>query len=163
MVSVNISTLDPGLHRLTIETDAAEAGLDPESFRDVRVDVRLDRGEDRVFVAFDASAVARLECDRTLRTFEETIAGSYELLFVEDGEVSSADDPENVRPLNPEDQEVDITEAVRDTLLLAVPQRKVAPGAESIEIPTRFGGSSDDDDIADPRWEALRKLRDSSE
>jgi uncharacterized protein len=163
MLSVNISSLDPGLHQLLIEADAQEAGLDAEQFRDVRVDVRLDRGDERIYVVFQADALARLECDRTLKMFDMTVSGSYELLFVPEEEAAVREGgKENVRVLHPDDQEIDITDAVRDTIMLAVPQRKVAPGADEVEIPTEFG-APEDDDIADPRWEALRKLRDDSE
>ena len=51
-----------------------------------------------------------------------------------------------------------MTEAVRDTLVLAVPARKVAPGAEDLDLPTVFGAPAAEAAI-DPRWEALRSLR----
>ena len=58
--------------------------------------------------------------------------------------------------VNPQNIEDLIQEG--DTVLLAVPARKVAPGAEDIEIPTAFGTPGAEAAI-DPRWEALRSLQ----
>jgi uncharacterized protein len=156
MLTINITSLDSGIHELELEGDAVDVGLDEEVFGEVLVDVRLDRGEDRIFVSFTATSTAELECDRTLEKFVQPLEGSFDLVFLPEDEAVGAGDDENVRVLKPEDEEIDIADAVRDTLLLAVPQRKVAPGADEIEIPTEF---ADHDDSIDPRWEALRKLR----
>jgi uncharacterized protein len=162
MLTIDILPLDPGLHHVEIQSTAEDAGLDPDVFRDVRVDVRLDRGEDRIYVSFTAEAVAHLECDRTLQMFDLTVSGQHGLVFLPEDEAEGDEESDHVKVLHPDDEQLDITNAVRDTLLLAIPQRKIAPGAENVEIPTRFG-DIDTDDIADPRWEALRKLRDSNE
>jgi len=47
--------------------------------------------------------------------------------------------------------------AVRDTVLLAIPMRKISPEARTMEIESAFG--KDDSEI-DPRWEALKNLSD---
>jgi uncharacterized metal-binding protein YceD (DUF177 family) len=71
-----------------------------------------------------------------------------------DGDVS--DEPDFIVIV---DGILDLTTPVRDVILLAVPIRPVAPEAADVEITTSFGG---DDDI-DPRWTALRTLRESGE
>ena len=53
---------------------------------------------------------------------------------------------------------VDLTDAVRDTLLLALPARRVGPGAEDVEIQTVFG-APDGELLGDYRWGALLALR----
>lgn len=161
MLSINIAGLKLGLHEMTVAPAAEDLDIDPESFRDVRVDLRLDRRPGKVFVTFDASAVARLKCDRTLVDFDQPVSGSYEILFAPPEMVEGKDD-DHVRVLEPDDEEIEITDVVRDTLLLAVPQRKVAPGAEDVDIPTRFGVAEETEDV-DPRWAALRDLRDADD
>jgi uncharacterized protein len=60
-------------------------------------------------------------------------------IFLPEDEVRGGDEEtESVRVLQPDDEEIELGDAVRDTLLLAVPQRKIAPGAEEVEIPTQF-------------------------
>jgi uncharacterized protein len=161
-LAINISSLASGPHQFTLQPEVEDVGLDTASFRDVRVDLKLDRGEDRIFASFTAEALAWVECDRTLQMFDLPVSGSYQVMFLPEDEVRGDEETESVRVLHPDDEEIELADAVRDTLLLAVPQRKIAPGAEEVEIPTQFGEFGDDD-IADPRWEALRKLRDSED
>ncbi len=161
MLQITITHLKPGTHALTLRPEAEALGLDPERFTDIAVEVKLERGADRILVRFTASATATLECDRTLVLFQQPVQGAYTVLFASPETVPEGANDEDVRILNPTDQEIDLTNAVRDTLLLAVPTRSVAPGAEQIDIPTRFADT--DDDPIDPRWEALKKLRDQAE
>lgn len=161
MLRIDISGLGPGVHEMRLEPNAEDLELDPAVFGDIRVNMRLDRKPDRVFVSFAADASVCLQCDRTLVKFDQEVSGRYALLFAAPEMVEGGGDDEDVRPLMPEDEEIDVTDAVRDTLLLAVPHRKVAPGAEDVDIPTRFGVPADGGEV-DPRWEALKSLKKDS-
>lgn len=162
MLSVNIAVLKNGVHDLLLEPSPEDVGLDPAAFRSLRVALHLERKPDQVFVMLDTSAVANLECDRTLAPFDQEIEGQYQVLFAPPEMAGAPGEKEDVRVLEPDEEEIDITDVVRDTLLLAVPQRKVAPGAEDVEIPTRFPEPSNEPDEVDPRWAALRALRDDT-
>lgn len=156
MLSVRITSLKEGLHHVALHPEATVLDLDPSVFHDIHIDARLDRRSDRILVMLAAEAVATLTCDRTLKPFEQPLEGTYDLLFAPP-EIAEGD--EDVRVLLPSDQEIDLTDAARDTLLLALPARCVAPGAEEEDIPVAFGAPSGEDAAIDPRWEALRKLR----
>lgn len=163
MLGIDITPLKSGLHEVVLTPSAESLGLDPEVFGAVEVHVRLDHEQERTFVSFTARATATLLCDRTAVTFEQPVEGSYAVLFVlpeQLGDPAEADD--DVRPLPPPGTELDITDAVRDTLLLALPTRRVAPGAEDEDLPVTFGAErAEDGSVIDPRWDALKKLRDS--
>lgn len=163
MLRIDLVALPEGIHHLTLEAEAAELELEPEAFKDIHVDVVLDYRDDRALVSLHAAAVVTLECDRTLRLFEQAIEGDYQLLFAPPAFARGAgsdDDIEEIRVLDPSDRQLDLTDAVRDTLLLAIPTRKVAPGAEDLDLQTTYGVSAPKEgDPIDPRWEALRKLR----
>lgn len=166
MLGIETAPLRPGLHELTLTPSADEVNLDPETFGDITVDVRLDHEQERDLIAFTARATATLECDRTLVPFQTSIKGDYAVLFVLPEHLSryATDEggDEDVRPLPEPGNELDLTDPVRDTLLLALPTRRVAPGAEDEELPVQFGVLTDEEgNPVDPRWEALRKLRDS--
>lgn len=165
MVTVDIGTLSSGIHRVTLRPSAEEADLDPTTFDDVEVDAELQCHRDRVLVKLQATATAHLTCDRTLRAYEQLVEGDYSVLFGPASMVGrEGEEFEEVRPLDPSDRKIDLTEVIRDTLLLALPQRRVAPGAEEEPIDQEFGGSADDeqeeDRPVDPRWSELRKLKD---
>ncbi|WP_412068832.1 YceD family protein [Rubrivirga sp. IMCC43871] len=155
MFRVSIASLTDGLHQETAHPTADDLGLDPDVFSDVEVALTLDLSERRVLAAYTARATARLECDRTLDLYDQPVEGSHAVVFTVDA--ISADDDETL-PLEADAQEVDLTQSVHDTLLLAVPLRHVSPAAAEAELPTAFGSPSKDEP-ADDRWAALQALR----
>lgn len=162
MLRVDITPFDTGIHHIELTPSPEDIELDPDTFRDILVEARLDCHKDRILIAFDVSATAQLTCDRTLKPYEESLVGEYSVLFAPPpmaGQEGGEDDPYGeVLPLEPGDREIDLTTPVRDTLLLAVPQRQIAPGAEEEDITTQFGDAETDDAI-DPRWQKLRELQ----
>jgi uncharacterized protein len=167
MVTLDVTPFAPGLHELTLEATPEELELDPDTFTDISVEVRLDHREDRTLVLLAPRATATLECDRTLEPFRQRVAGQHSVLFLapEDFDRRAADPAEDdaLRRLPEPGVPLDLTAPIRDTLLLALPSRRVAPGAEDRDIPLVFGAEPEDEgDLIDPRWEALRRLRDAS-
>lgn len=154
MLRIDLRSLEAGYHEMSLEPAPADAGLDSDGFRDLLVEVGLDYDGKKALVMIKASAIASLICDRTLVTFDQSIKGEYSLLFSPNEEGESEDE---IRLISSTDEELDITDIVRDTLLLAIPARKIAPGANEAEIPVAFGAPSDED--IDPRWEALKALK----
>ena len=162
MLQIDLRTLEIGRHEFNLESNADELGIEPGLMDQIRADVQLHYDGKEAVVMVDASAVARLTCDRTLVEFDQPLRGQYSVLFSPDEPDEDAD--EEVRPFSSTDQEIDITDIVRDTLLLAIPIRKLAPGAEETPIRTQFGvGEGAEDNPVDPRWEALAALKQNGE
>lgn len=168
MLEIDITSFQSGVHHVELSPDPDEVDVDPDTFSDIHVLARLDCHRDRILVGLDAHATATLTCDRTRRDYDQPLEGTYQVLFGPERMVGAeSDNFDEVRVLDPTDRAIDVTDLVRDTLLLAVPQRKIAPGAEEEDIQMQFGtpehdGEDAQDDI-DPRWEALRELRDDAE
>jgi uncharacterized protein len=164
MLTVDITELSDGIHQLEMDPTADQAGLDPTTFEGLHVDAELQCHRDRILVKLHATATARLTCDRTLKDYDQPVEGQYNLLFGPPSMVGQeGEEFEEVRPLQPSDNEIDLTDVVRDTLLLALPQRQIAPGAEDEPIAQEFGAPEEDEaeeEDIDPRWDELRKLRD---
>lgn len=163
MLTVDISSLSPGIHHVEFAPSADAAGLDPSTFREIQVEAELQYHRDRILVKMHATATAELTCDRTLKRFDQPVEGDYNLLFGPPEMVGrDGEEFEEVRPLDPTDNELDLTDVVRDTLLLALPQRRIAPDAEDEPIEQQFGASAEEeesDEPVDPRWSELEKLR----
>lgn len=137
---------------LTVHPDADNLDLDARELADVHAVVTLVRTGDRISVTVDVAATATLTCDRTDVRFTQPIAGAYHALLVEAGQ--DAPDHDEVIILEKFQKTIDLTHMIRDTLLLAIPTRKIAPGAENLDIPTVFGGEV----AVDSRWDALQAL-----
>jgi uncharacterized protein len=166
MLRIDIAALADGLHVQTLRVAPDALGLDPAMFGEAVVDLKLDVAGRRIFAAYDASSVATLECDRTLVSYRQPVRGHHAVLFVPPDQLPAEADggaDADVLPLPDEATAIDLTEAVRDTLLLALPLRRVAPEAEDADLPTSFGAPTDaEGNPVDDRWEALRRLRDDA-
>lgn len=163
MLRVRIAPLSDGLHAETLHPTAEELDLDPAVFTAIEVDVQLDVRDRRVRASYTARSTARLECDRTLDLYDEAVSGEHELLFVSpDAALAEAADDESVHVLPLDATHVDLAPSVRDTLLLALPLRRISPAARDLPLTTAFGGPAPDEP-ADDRWEGLRALRSSSD
>ncbi len=159
MLELRISALSPGVHNFTLYPSPDDLDLVDQAFRDITVDVRLDLSDNQAHVTLDTSAIAALVCDRTLVDFEQEVEGSHEVVFSSAAAHAidaGAEPTEDLLPLGDNQVALDLTTPVRDTLMLSLPSRRVAPGAEDAEIPTSFGELRDSDgDAIDSRWQAL--------
>lgn len=164
MLRVDLSPFDEGLdegsYEQTLSPSADDLGLDPEVFSTIVLDLRLDVAERRVLASFKVRAVATLECDRTLVSYQQSVRGDHAVLFVPPDQIPTDSDDDALLPLADSDTEIDLTEPVRNTLILSLPLRHVAPEAEHAEITTSFGEQEMLDGApVDDRWDALRSLR----
>lgn len=161
MLKIDIRSMKTGPHELEFDVDPIDLGVEQPSFRDIHVSARLDVDEQQIFVRFRVTAVASLVCDRTLVNFDQPVRGSYRANFVSPGDIEPDNEDDSLFPLTAGQEDIDLTDIVRDTLMLSVPIRKIAPGAEDQDIPTSFGEPTESD--IDPRWGPLANLRPDSE
>ena len=156
MLKIDLRTLELGRHEFNLESTTEELGVEPDLMRDIRADVQLHYDGSDAIVILSVSAIAQLTCDRTLVKFDMPLKGQYTVVYSPNE--SDPDSDDEVRPLAASDDEIDITDIVRDTLLLAIPVRKIAPGAENADFRTTFGEAVEESNV-DPRWEALASLK----
>lgn len=160
MLRVDFSPLDEGLHEQTLVPMAEDLGLDPEVFSELSVNLRLHVAERRVVASFDVSGFAALQCDRTLVTYRQPLRGNHTIAFLPPEHIAADSEDDGLQALPESETGIDLTSAVRDTLMLSLPLRRVAPEAEDAEITTSYGDQQTPEDApVDPRWDALRKLR----
>ena len=159
MIQIDIRSLKPGIHEFEWQPEAEALDLDTEVFREMKVSARLDFHPSRIFVTLETQARAHLTCDRTLVKFDQDVDGTHSVLFSSEEMLAEGEEQDDdIRELGKGDEEIDLTDIVRDTFILSIPARKIAPGADEEEIPLSFGKPDTDGQDVDPRWEALRKL-----
>ena len=118
-----------------------------------------------VEVDFDLGVWVQLICDRTLRAFEKEVEGSYHILFEPNAIEDSETDKGAVKQIPAEELVLDIEKEVRDTIMLGIPVRKIHPdlldeeGKPKAYGTKRFGPEPDEDEMIDPRWSELKKLK----
>lgn len=162
MFSIDLTPFKPGNHELVLEPAAEDLDLPSDAFTEIKVTARIDYQPRRIVMRLSASAQACLECDRTLEQYAERVRGEHMVVFLPPEELpaEASELEEDLRALPDPGESIDLTVVTRDSLLLALPVRRVAPGAEDQELRLVFGG--EEQEPTDPRWEALRRLRQKS-
>lgn len=171
MIDISIVGIRDGHHPFSETVQAREIpGLGPEFQRDVHVEGVLQKQSGRYSVSASVAAVARLMCDRSLEEFDEPLEASFDLEYRVDsalaaeqrGRIAELDD-EEVRGLRDDEKAIDITEDVRQVLMLAIPARRVAPAYRDKNLDEIFPSIKGRDaeqpskDV-DDRWEALKNI-----
>lgn len=168
MLTVDLGQLDrEGSIDVEANVSADDALWDEADLRWTRdVQVRL-----RATVAGTGEVVARgvvegtlqQECRRCLRPVETGFRGDLTLVFVTDG--TEVEDDGGVYRLEPQGVELDLSSAVREEVVLAVnPYVVCDPDCQGLcpKCGTNLNEGSCEctEDEADPRWAALRSLKD---
>ena len=153
MIKIDLSALQGG----NFGVSASDLGLDQAKFSEIQAHLEIEQLDEGVHVTLEVCAKARLECDRTLREFVAPVANVHEmLLYTTCGQKPPEEGMIEQVELEPKQRVFDLTEIIRDTLMLAIPARKVAPEAEELQIQTVFGAPAAE---ADQRWSALLAVR----
>lgn len=171
MITVHIQGLQDGQVPIDITVPASSINAHaPEFVNDIRVHGTMTKVGRRYAVAAHVDATARLICDRSLEPFDEPIAVRIDLDFEVDTQRAmgrTSDDPwddDDIIPIREDDKEIDLTDQVRQELVVHLPMRRVAPKYRDKDIEDIYPELADrtsDDDVAPPddTWAALRNLK----
>jgi uncharacterized protein len=128
LIELQVDSLHEGTNELVFICDTADFN-DPQlinaGFRGkVQVEVAAEKSETEITVSIRTSATAGLSCDLCLATVSKTLAGSYRIFYVYSDHAGSAlDGTDEYRLLERNAEAIDITEDVRETLLLSLPMK----------------------------------------
>lgn len=134
------------------------------------VAVVLDKGGHMMTLNFQITGVVKLTCDRSLNTFDEPVNISKKVIykFAEKDEELS----DEIITIGHNTNRLMLEQVVFDFVVLSLPLKKIHPDLRDSELPTSADGqyfvvyqskdeeaSEDEDEKIDPRWEALKNLK----
>lgn len=163
-MKIQVLGLSEGLHDYAFDMPSADLGLSEEFSGNANVRVSLDRTPTEILLSAELSATVNLECDRCTSPFQTTLQPEYRMVYVWDGEDTSLLDPSEMQVISPGLSVIDITDDVRQTLLLALPFKRVC-GEQCKGLCPHCGKNLNDGPCGcreaadDSRWDKLRKLR----
>lgn len=166
-MKIYVKHLSVGQHVIDASGQPEEYGLDdtPNFTDTVFVSLLLDRRPDALYVMHQIKAHGHFACDRCLEKFEKMIEADYRVIYTSDQSLLEYDD--ELRYLAPDQQEIDIGDDVRDSILLAVPIKLLC--SETCEGLCPHCGRNRNIEMCsctattiDPRWEKLKNLVDSN-
>lgn len=172
-MKIVVSSLTDGFQELDFEETAGQLQVEnPVLFPNPVVShLEIEKTETHIYVKAALRTVAHFTCDRCLKGFDQTITGNYRLYFeilaagnrshLIDEDEQTLDD--SIRVYHPHEREIDLSQDIRDTLLLMVPMKTVcSPDCKGI-----CPGCGRDLNVEkctcsqkqiDPRWEKLQNL-----
>ncbi|MFO7798913.1 MAG: DUF177 domain-containing protein [Rhodohalobacter sp.] len=165
-LTFRLQEIPDGESNRTIALGSAELDFNDEvSLEKATVDINFYKTDHFIQVKFNVDADLNLICDRTLRPFVYNTEGSYHILFEPNPVEESETDEGAIKQIPTDDLVVSIDKEVRDTILLNLPIRKIHPDLlDSDGKPKKFetqsfGPQPDEEELIDPRWEELKKLK----
>ncbi len=127
-IRINVGTLKEGSQILEFITDAKEIGVDEALIKSkLNIFIDLNKVIHQIDMKISIEGVLNLTCDRSLELFENKLKSGFELVFVQKTSRESSFDDGYVRTFNPFMKSIDITEDIREYILLSVPMKHLPP------------------------------------
>jgi len=163
-MKIQIAGLSEGLHNFQFREPVADVGLGEEFDGDVKVDVMLEKSGKQLFVKADVDATGEFACDRCAEPFSLPLHATFQMYYVWNPGDEEILDPSEVQVIPPGLPVINLTDEVRQTVLLAVPL-KLLCREECKGLCPRCGADLNKEPCACPPeatdgwWETLRGLR----
>lgn len=164
-MKIALVRLAEGLHTLNFVEKLTELGVEnqPNLHQDVKIQIDLEKRSPHYFLKNRVQVSGRFACDRCTEEFDRVLNGESRTVFSSDKEMSVANEADEVHYLAPDAKEIDLSDEIRETILLAVPMKMLCT-EECRGLCAGCGANLNSEKCrcapppADLRWEALRKL-----
>ena len=120
-LKIRVSGLSTGTHEYSFRVPSSDLQLDANFDSPVEVKVRLEKLARQIIVRSEIATSASFSCDRCLAGFRQPIAANYAVAYVEDSSETGRFPPEEVRVIRPDATVIDLSDDVREMVLLSVP------------------------------------------
>jgi uncharacterized metal-binding protein YceD (DUF177 family) len=168
---VSFSGLKNGKHEFRFETDKAFFQLfdTEQEFTNPRIiaDVLLDKHTTFLEFEIKIHGLVELVCDITNENFDHPIENQIKVL-VKFGEEYN-DSEEDVITIPSSDHAFNVAQLIYENVVLSIPMKKLSPNVneEDLKILDQFSPKNveeieEKEHENDPRWDALRKLKDKN-
>ena len=168
---VSFSGLKNGKHQFQFEIDKAFFDLfDTEKeFTNPKItaDVLMDKHTTFMEFWIKTSGTVELVCDITNEPFNHPIENEIKVLVKFGEEYDDSDEDVITIPMH--DHAFNVAQLIYEDVMLSIPMKKISPNVkkEDLEILEKFSPkeeeeNNEDEHEGDPRWDALRKLKDKN-
>jgi uncharacterized protein len=120
-LKIRVSGLSAGKHEYSLSVPPSDLQLDANFDSPVEVKVRLEKLVRQIIVRSEIATGASFSCDRCLADYRQQLAASYAIVYVEDDSEAGRFPPEDVRIMRNNATVIDLSDDVREMVLLSVP------------------------------------------
>ena len=163
-MKIQVGGLSEGNYEYELTADPAELGLGEKFSEAVRVHAKVEKTPNQIYLTASIGASADFQCDRCLKGFRLSLSPRYHMYYLYEEREALNLDPMEVQTVPHGTSVIDITEDVRQTVLLSVPLKLLCKEdckglcphcGKDRNIEQCSCGSN----VTDPRWEKLQGLQ----
>lgn len=160
---IRVSGLSNGLYDYHFTAEPTTIGLSENFTHPVEVGAHLDKTPGQMYLRVEIKTAADFECDRCLDGFTQSLVTRYEMFYVFDEIEAGKYVPEEVTVITPDTVQIDLSEDVREMIVMAVPLKLLCREGCKGLCPRcganwNLGNCSCKEEVADPRWSGLQNL-----
>ena len=125
----------------------------------------INRSDHMIHIKSMVTSTLELQCDRSLDKFEYSVQRELDIIYKEGLKEEEYDLHSSFKRLEQHQQTLEFEQDVRDMLLLSLPSKQIHPrylddnGDLTELLNEQFGSFIEDTETVDPRWEALKNLK----
>jgi len=169
MLQVRIHGIKDGKYPIDLHVNAEDIrDLPVEFFGNIEVSAIMTKLGRRYTIIGQVSCNTHLVCDISLREYDDLITGDIELSFIANSELyflrKSTNNLETESGdiiINEDDQMIDLTEDVRQILILNLPMKRIHPdlrGKSFADLYPELTNQPQKSEGVDEKWKELKKL-----
>lgn len=172
MFQFKIHEIAGGKSTEEVSLDTASEVLALDQLKSGHVKIEFDKSLRLIQAILSLDAVFERICDRSLEPYDQKVEIVHKVLFKTDLEDDIDETELSMRRLQLESNQIDLTDIIRDTLLLALPIRSLHPkfldeNGEAVDFEVRHFGPTDPEpdnvELVDQRWAKLKQLKEQTE
>lgn len=165
---IDVYNLNNGIHQYNFDIEESFFSLFDNNFIEKgegKAVITIDKSDHLINATFEIDVNIELTCDRTLEKFQYPVARKQLMLFKYGEEEQELDI--DVMVITRDTQRINLGQHLLDYIGLAIPYKKLHPrfadeDKEQDELIFQTASDEDvdeDNNAEDPRWEALKKLK----
>ncbi len=163
-LKIRIFHEEEGSIRQQLQVDAAELSLEDnaEFVNPIQLDLSIEKVGRTITINADIATRCLMECDRCLEPFDYSLRDNVKVVLSTDQQFRDEED-DDISYISESENEVDLTEPIRETLLLSLPQKRLCEQACKGLCPQCGKNLNVEScqckvDKTDPRWDKLKIL-----
>ncbi len=162
VMKISIANLSEGVHAYHFSAEPEHLALGENFTKQVSVDVALDKASREIFLKVKATTSGRFVCDRCVGEFNRDLVAAYRMAYMYDEREKENYGDDEVHFIREGTTVIDISEDIRQFLLLSVPLKLLCSDQCRGLCPRcgqnwNHGTCSCKTEETDSRWEKLEK------
>ena len=166
-MKIQVGGLSEGVHSYSFRSTPADVGLPPEFKSDVEVQATLEKSSGQLLLRAGVSTSAEVACDRCVKLIQQPLQSKYQMYYFWEAPEEDRYDPSEVQVLTPGQNVLDLTDDVRQTVVLSLPLKHVCR-EDCKGICPMCGKNLNDGPCTctetreDGRWDKLKELQNNN-